>query len=292
MSPVYAAPCSASWLSGEEVRQNAIKVTNFTRSDPLTRCRTRTVAASHRIPKLSSYMASGSRKGPSKDKWFELPAAVFPIAVVDDDVNVRLLVQDILDQTPQFCCVGSYSSGEDALSAIPGSSAKLVLMDIRLPGMSGIECTRRLKQLRPGIVIVAVTGLSDEQSIDLALDAGVDDYLVKPFSVGQVLARLKVWRHDRKPKLLSGKDRSLQSFETPSDLNLLTPEESQLLELLAHGHLYKEIAIRMRLTESVVRNRAHLLYAKIRVTNRTEAAIWFWNRRGPDQGDRRTLGLS
>jgi len=94
----------------------------------------------------------------SKEAGFESGPGI-PVAIVDDDENDRLLMRRILHRTTQFQCVGSYSSGRDALAGIPSLNCAVVLMDIRMPGMSGLECTRRLKAMLPGLAVVIVTML-------------------------------------------------------------------------------------------------------------------------------------
>src|SRR2546425_12666814 len=121
-------------------------------------------------------------KGTSKP--LAVPLGKVGVAIVDDDERFRLVVQGILDQERGFRCVGSYSSGEEALMGIPQSGAQVVVMDVKLAGMSGIESTRRLKALLPHIIIVIITGLDDPRTIDLARECGADGFLAKPFTPG------------------------------------------------------------------------------------------------------------
>lgn len=235
-------------------------------------------------PRPSSPTDPHRHKTPSKP----LAAALgkVGVAIVDDEENFRVFLGDILDQTREFQCVGSYSSGEEALTAIPQSGAQILLMDIKMPGMSGFECARRLKALLPHLVILMVTGLDDRRTIDRAKVCGAEDFLLKPLSVGQFLATLNFWRPDPKAGSLSGKDASSPSVKGPDGLNVphLSSQENELLKYLAGGFFYKEIADKMRVTEYIVRNLAHQLYIKIGVSNRTEAAIWLWSQRQVEGG--------
>src|SRR5947208_13768113 len=103
-------------------------------------------------PGASSPGPPHRHKGASKP--LAVPLGKVAVAIVEDDERFRLLLQEFLDQSRKFNCVGSYSSGEEALIGIPQSGAEVVLMDIRMPGMSGIECTRQLKALLPRLIIV------------------------------------------------------------------------------------------------------------------------------------------
>jgi DNA-binding NarL/FixJ family response regulator len=189
------------------------------------------------------------------------------VAVVDDDENVHLLVRDILDRAQEFCWVGSYSSGEAALTGIPQSGAQVVLMDIRMHGMSGIECARRLKALLPHLVVVMVTGVDDRRTINLTRECGADAFLAKPFTAGQFLATLsfcapgpKVEPSERQ----SGRKGRLRGRS-------LTTRESKLMEYLAEGLLYKEIADRTGVSESAVHHMLSRIFKKLGVTNKVEA---------------------
>src|SRR5713226_2002368 len=110
------------------------------------------------------------------------PAREEPIkvAIVDDDGRARWFVRRILEQSGEFSCAGCYASGEAAIREVPKISPKVVLMEVRMPGISGIECTRRLKAMLPGLIVVLVSRLLDSQTMSKALQAGGDGYLTKP----------------------------------------------------------------------------------------------------------------
>ena len=107
----------------------------------------------------------GKHPHKSTSKPTALPLGKIGVAIVDDDENFQVFLRDIIDHTRQFRCVGSYTSGEAALIGIPHSGAQIVLMDIKMPGMSGIECARRLKALLPHLIIVMITGLDDPRQL-------------------------------------------------------------------------------------------------------------------------------
>src|SRR6266545_1346235 len=107
------------------------------------------------------------------------------LAVVEDDRNELLLMSRAVDRSPDLERVGSYTSGLEALKSIPASASEVVLSDVRMPGMSGIELTRRLKDVRPGVVIFLISGFDQPDAASQALKAGADAYLRKPFSLGR-----------------------------------------------------------------------------------------------------------
>src|SRR5438128_2187791 len=101
----------------------------------------------------------------------------FRFVIVDDDQNDRCMMRQELEKTGEFVCVGTYRSANEALVEIPKVHPHVVLMDIRMPDMSGIECTRRLKGIAPRLIIIMVSGLHQHKAVSQAMEAGADDYL-------------------------------------------------------------------------------------------------------------------
>src|SRR3989441_8399929 len=157
-----------------------------------------------------------------------------------------------------------------SLLEIPGAHPRIVLMDVRMPGISGIECMRRLKGRLPGLIVVLVSELTDPQTMSEALAAGGDGYLTKPFAVAQCLAtvRFSVRRDGSAPP-----DRG--EADGPStggdEFARLTDREHLVMSCLAKGLLYKEIADELRLSFSMVHKLQHRIFLKLHVNNRTEA---------------------
>jgi len=191
------------------------------------------------------------------------------LAVVDDDDNVHVLVKDILDRAEGFQWVGSYSSGEAALAGIPQSGAQVVLMDITMPGMSGIECARRLKALLPHLIVVMVTGVDDRRTINLTRECGADAFLAKPFTAGQFLATL-LYCIPKSEALEQQRD-----SQHPQHLGLrgasLTSREKELMRYVAEGLLNKEIAERMGVSIYVIHKLQSSAFKKLGARNRAEA---------------------
>jgi DNA-binding NarL/FixJ family response regulator len=186
------------------------------------------------------------------------------VAVVDDDPDARLCLEDILREAEHFSCAGSFSNANDALHGIPDLHLRLVLMDINLPDVNGIECAKQLKRILPDVKIVMVSGLHEESWIEKSLQAGADAYLVKPVTPDQFLATLKCAIAERK---LGGSNRDL----SPETAQLLTPREIEVMRCLADGLLYKEISDKLKISVSAVHKHQHTIFQKFRVANRSEA---------------------
>jgi len=193
------------------------------------------------------------------------------VAIVDDDENFRLFVRDSLEHAREFYCVGLYSSGEAALIGIPQSGAQVMFMEVKMPGISGIECTRRLKSLLPDLIIVMGTGLDDPRTIDLVRESGADRFLPKPFTAAQFLATLSFCVPGPKsqiaPQLPSGRWGRHRGLSATS----LTARENRLMEFMDAGLLYKEIADRTGVSESAVHHMQSRIFKKLGVTNKIEA---------------------
>ena len=203
-------------------------------------------------------------------KPLAVPLGKVGVAIVDDDEGMRVMVQDILDRDREFQLGGSYSSGEAALTGIPQSSAQIVLMDIRLPGMSGIETARRLKAMMPHLIIVMITGFDVPRAIDLARECA-DRFPPKPFTAAHLLATLSYCiPHPKvepaKPQP-SGKGASHRATRGRS----LTARENRLMEYMARGLPYKEIATLTGVSESAVHHMRSRIFKKLGVTNKVEA---------------------
>lgn len=194
------------------------------------------------------------------------------VAIVDDDENMHLLIRRAISSTEDFSYAGRFSNAKKALAELPTLRPDVVLMDIRMPGIDGIECTKQLKQSLREVKIIVVTSAHDSHSIDEALRAGADRYLIKPITPEQCLATLKfIFVPER-----NGKE-SKHSHETATiPFVELTPREKEILNLLARGLLYKEIAHELGTSFSAVHKHQHKIFKKLRVNNRSEAIRkWF-----------------
>ena len=194
------------------------------------------------------------------------------VAVVDDEPEIRLLLQDMLEGSGEFRCVGSYATAAECVAGVSLATPQVVLMDIRMPGMSGVECTRELKRMVPGVKVVMVSAMSDPQTVEESLRAGGDGYVTKPFSATQCLTAIRC-------ALRRTGIRLTVRVEALADRTPLTRRETEVMNELARGLLYKEVAERLGISLSRVHKIQHRIYFKLGVMNRTEAVLK-WTSRG------------
>ena len=194
------------------------------------------------------------------------------VSIVDDEFDDRLLMEWVISQSAGFRLSGSHASAQEALTDIPAKTPDVVLMDIRMPGISGIECLRRLKVILPSLIVVLVSGLNDAKTMLAAREAGGDGYLTKPFTAEQCLATLRYscWR-----KGSIEYDPFQSSFARDRAKAQLTNLENQVMECLANGLLYKEVADHLHISYTAVHKCQHRIFLKLHAGNRTEAvAKW------------------
>ena len=201
------------------------------------------------------------------------------VAIVDDDANDRFLTRKALNQTPGVEFVNGYGSGEEALKGIPGSSADVVLMAIRMPGMDGTECTRRLKARMPRLRIIMTTGLLDTEWVIESRRAGADGYLTKPVSPAQVFAWI-TWtnssgRHAHVRAELPPEDQTSGSAGNSPNHTPLNSRENAVAVLLSQGYRDKEIADQLQLSVCVVENLVKSIRRKLNASNRAQVASLF-----------------
>lgn len=197
------------------------------------------------------------------------------VAVVEDDRQLREQLVEILRTAPDIKCVGAYASGEEALKKIPAQNPDVVLMDIKLPRMSGIQCVSQLKKQNPALQIIMVTIYKDNERIFKALKAGADGYLVKSNPPSQLLEAVRDVNRGGAPISSHIARKIIEHFHliTPGDSEEenLSPREQQVLSLLASGLLYKEIADQLEIGVTTVRTYVKNICRKLHVRNRMEA---------------------
>lgn len=199
------------------------------------------------------------------------------VALVEDDVRLRRQFSQFLGSAPGFECTGVYANAESALTGIPGARPDVVLMDIELPKMSGVECVARLKELLPEIKVVMLTVYDNSANIFQALQNGASGYLLKRTPPAELLRSIEDVQSGGAP--MNGHIARLvvQSFHrrgvSPQPAENLTPRESEVLKLVAQGLINKEIAGELGITLETVRQHLKNCYAKLHVRTRTEAAM-------------------
>jgi DNA-binding NarL/FixJ family response regulator len=204
------------------------------------------------------------------------------VTIVEDDARVRRALAGIVRSAVDCECAGEYETGEAALTGLPARQPQVVLMDIDLPGMNGIECVRRLRERLPVAQILMLTVFNDTDSIFQALAAGATGYLVKPVRAVELLAAIRDVHGGGAP-LTSGIARKVvQMFQRgrpwPREMEDLSPREQEVLDLLAQGFLYKEIADRLGVSYATIRTHVERIYYKLHVRSRTQAIARYLGR--------------
>jgi len=197
---------------------------------------------------------------------------------VEDDSEIREGIAFLLNKTPEFVCVNSYESAEAALTGIPSDDPDVVLMDINLPAMSGVECVRQLTAGRPNLVVLMLTVYEDTDAIFRSLTAGASGYLLKRTSPPELLDAIRQAHGGSSPMSGHIARKVVQYFHqppSPKPREELSPREQEVLELLAQGCLYKEIANQLGISIDTVRKHLGHVYQKLHVHSRTEAVVKF-----------------
>lgn len=202
------------------------------------------------------------------------------VAVVEDDDRLRAGFISRLEQAAGFRCVAAFANAEEALAQLADAAPDVVLMDINLPGKSGIECVRELKARRPATQFLMLTVYEDTDLIFRSLQAGATGYLLKRAVPGELLAAIRDLHAGGAPMTSLIARKVVESF-TPAarpagpESASLTPREREIVEALAQGCQYKEIADRLEISISTVRTHLQRIYEKLQVGNRTEAVVKF-----------------
>ena len=204
------------------------------------------------------------------------------VAIVEDNRGTREGLVELLGRTQNLQCVGSYASGEDAVRELPAQKPKVVLMDINLPGMSGVECVARLKQSLPGSLVLMLTTYEESDLIFASLRAGASGYLLKnmhPSELTQAVEQVNSGGAPMSMQIARKVVNHFQQIKAPaSEMEKLTKRELEILTLLAKGYLYKEIGDLLGITLSTVRAHLHTIYEKLHVQSRTQAVLKFLDR--------------
>jgi DNA-binding NarL/FixJ family response regulator len=200
------------------------------------------------------------------------------VAIVEDSDTLRQCLEKMIAGTPGYKCVCTCPNAEDALTEIPKAQPDVVMMDIHLPGESGITCTARLRQKMPELQIIILTVYNDTKMVFQALRAGACGYVLKRADEKEILAAIAEVRAGGAPMTSEIARMLVRSFMEPPSASLaekeqLSAREMEILALLAEGLSNKEIGVRLDITAGTVRAHLMRIYEKLHVRCRTEAAI-------------------
>ena len=197
------------------------------------------------------------------------------VSIVEDDAPTREGFAQLVNRTAEFRCVSKHATAEDAIERVPGFKPHVVLMDINLPGMSGVDAVRRLKSLLPRTQFIMSTVYKDTDIIFSALMAGANGYLLKQTPPKELLAALRDVCAGGTPMTSQIARKIVEAFRqarTPvSETEGLSTREQEVLELLSQGYLYKEIADQLQISYRTVSTHIEHIYGKLHVHSRAQA---------------------
>src|SRR5450755_5860 len=197
------------------------------------------------------------------------------VVIVEDDKGLREQLVQILESAPDIKCLGAFVSAEEALPKVLAKNPDVVLMDIKLPGMSGIQCVAEIKKVAPAMQIIMVTVYEDSERIFRALKAGANGYLVKSSPPEQLLEAIRDACQGGAPMSSHIARKVVQHFHLigPSvkEAENLSPREREVLDLLSLGFIYKEIGGKLNIGTETVRTYVKNICHKMHVRSRLEA---------------------
>ncbi len=204
------------------------------------------------------------------------------VSIVEDSRGTRESLTELVERAQATRCVGAHPDGEEALRKIPLEQPDVVLMDINLPKMSGIQCVAELKKSMPATQVLMLTTYEESDLIFDSLRHGASGYLLKNMPPSELIQAIEQVHAGGAPMSMQIARKVVNHFsmikQPQSDMEKLTKREHEILVLLAKGYLYKEIADQLGITLSTVRAHLHTVYEKLHVQSRTEAVVKFLSR--------------
>ena len=204
------------------------------------------------------------------------------VSIVEDNDQLRGTLARVINRAEGFRCLSQYPDAEAAVEALPRDRPDVVLMDINLPGMNGVECVRRLKELAPDSLVIMLTVYEDTENIFNALAAGASGYLLKRTPRAEVLDAIREVHRGGSPMTTHIARKVVQSFQqtgaSSQPTESLSPREQEVLDCLSKGFLYKEIADKLGIGYETVHTYIRRIYEKLQVRTRTEAVAKFLRR--------------
>ncbi len=210
-------------------------------------------------------------------------ASMINVAIVEDDAKLRETLKRYLTAQPGFRCANTYPNAEVALADLPGIRPDVVLMDINLPGMNGIECVAKLRATMPALKIIMLTVFEENDQVFKALSAGAFGYLVKSSRPAKIVEAIREVYAGGSPMSGNIARKVVQSFQaraaaqaaTRAETDTLSPREMEVLQALSKGHTYKQIAGDLGISLGTVRTYIQRIYEKLHVHSHAEAVVKF-----------------
>lgn len=197
------------------------------------------------------------------------------LAIVEDEQWMRNNLSHVIDSSPSLCCVGAFATAEEALEQMKSARPDVVLLDINLPGMNGVECLRHLRAALPEARYLMLTVFEESEKIFRSLLAGASGYLLKRSSTPELLNAIQEVYDGGSPMSSSIARRVVSYFnqmgQKTSQADTLSQREKEVLELLGKGAAYKDIADQLSLSIDTIRMNVRHIYTKLHVHSRSEA---------------------
>lgn len=208
-----------------------------------------------------------------------------PVAIVEDNNDIRQALEQIITMAEGYTLAGSCINGEDAINKIPDLNPAVVLMDINLGGINGIECVKILKELYPQILFMMCTVYEEDEKIFEALSAGASGYVLKKTTPDKLLAAIKELSEGGAPMSSQIASKVVAAFKNKpavsinnNSLDVLSKREIEILIALSKGLLYKEIGEELFISSQTVRKHVYHIYEKLHVGNRIQAVNKYFGR--------------
>lgn len=206
------------------------------------------------------------------------------VAIIEDQKEYSEILKTIINESPGLRCTSVYPNGEMALNEIPHMNHDIVLVDLGLPGVSGIECIKQLKAKLPKIQFMVITISEDEEKVFDALAAGANSYLLKGMMLPTIIENIKELYNGGAPmssqiarKVVKFLRKSTTTRENPYK-EMLTKREKEVLSFLSKGFSYKSIAKELFVSLETIKSHCHNIYEKLHVSNKTQALNKYYDR--------------
>jgi len=203
------------------------------------------------------------------------------VSIVEDLSEIREGLTELVKSDKELLMLENFDNAETAIAELPGLQPDIVIMDINLPGLSGIDCIKQLKEKCPGTQFMMFTVYENDEKVLQALQAGAAGYLLKRTKPQRILESIKELNQGGSPMSSNIARKLLNIFlneKKATKKDILSDRENEVLQLLADGLLYKEIAERLQIVHGTVRQHIHNIYEKLHVQNRTEAVNKYFDR--------------